>query len=148
VRAATKPSPRPTEVKRAPQTFKISANVPGTRLLSEVDRHEGGSQLGRVVFGIAEKFRQRPVRILSPTQPVQPEGACQVLAARTRKVSGPQMFRNQGGIRSTFQRAFFKRTFVGSNPTCPANQSCLCGQCPTVRKGPTFREVSPTRCVP
>ena len=58
--------------------------------------------------GTSENYRQRSVRILSPTQPVQPKVHVGVLAARTRKVSGPQMFRNQAKSARHFKGHFPK----------------------------------------
>src|SRR6266404_1010779 len=43
-----------------------------------------------------------------PTKPVQPEVDVGVLAVRTRKVSGPQMFPNQGKSALHFKRHFPK----------------------------------------
>jgi hypothetical protein len=58
------------------------------------------------VFAISENSSQRPVRILSPRSWYSGRVHFTILAARTRKVSGPQMFRKEGDFGRRFKGHF------------------------------------------
>jgi hypothetical protein len=77
---------------------------------------------------------QRPVCIPPTRQPVHLAGVCSNLCPCWVKSLWSLYVPETGGIRPTFQRAFSKTTFPGSNPGAPANHCRLSRAFPSCQK--------------
>src|SRR5438132_13799744 len=82
-------------------------------------------ELAREFEPTAQSIRNWVAHKASPA-----EGGCPCFGSSYAKSLWSPNVPESGEIRPTFQKAFSKMTFAGSNPSCPARQSNLYGVIP------------------